>query len=1022
MALLPLAGWAQGTSIANYEIEILLSNFSYSAAAPVITPTVHQPNVQTALVQGTDYELVYYSTTSETPLAAAPKAVGTYRVGAHGIGSYTGYTSTKVTYNITPKNLADTHVVGQEDVADLTVGAFDYTACRTTEPNSATYDGEKWEPTLASVTLYGFAANQFVENEDYELEYGENINAGLANNNAGGSVTIKAKGTNFTGSKTVYFDIAKADIPQATITAATPTAIASLVYNGKEQALIETKTLDSKYGTLEYALGANPADADWATAAPKAKTANPTTGYVVKWRITGSNNYNDVAAAALANNVTIAKKDATLKLSLKEEVYDGQDGDPSAVKINYGGLASSDVKASLTNFAGMVHVEFFTNNNFGNENDDNSADDQVVAEADYNGNYTNVGTYLVKAIIDENDGEQEPTANPFFENYNITSDESDYRGEYYKIAGRPITFKARDIEFDYGTNPAMPAAVTVDDNTADPAVVGTIELTAGSFAEGEDFDDISTDFSFAWSEAYQGEAKTLEGALVLNVKEIGAQVNPRSDAGSNYIITTVAGDIKFRKTLMTVYVNSFEKEYGETIDAENDFSYDAPEALKEGTEVYTVWDEDGNEQIEDFATKTLTPGVYMIKLTAEALDNGERKVDANSFQPGYVVITEKEITIDMSGKTVTVNQKADKATLQQYVSQEDFASQLEDQLVGDDEINYEIIFNTDGQGAVEIDQTGKLISAVGPYNAGYTGYAFTENDDDVEVKQNAYYVITFVPGKLVVNEENTLILDEDDAELATRIADAAALCATSTQQNPITYAVTFKRANLTGGFWNAMVLPFETTVREVSNALGYAVVDMLETSTDGDAHFKIAFGTIPANTPFMVKTDADVVFDGVAQVGNPGDANYVAPQAQVKFTKKTIETTNIVDDFHGSQALFDDGHNKFYGIYTPYTLAANNTTERMLGRATAAEKDNSWQIFQGYAVKNTRGILILEKNLSARIFIEEPDGSTTVINSIDADGVAMPAEGWYTLNGVKLQSMPTEKGIYINNGKKVVIK
>ena len=205
MALLPLAGWAQGTSIANYEIEILLSNFSYSAAAPVITPTVHQPNVQTALVQGTDYELVYYSTTSETPLAAAPKAVGTYRVGAHGIGSYNGYTSTKVTYNITPKNLADTHEDGEDVVADLAVGAFVYTACRTPEPTSATYDGKKWEPTLASVTLYGFNANQFVENVDYELEYGENINAGLANNNAGGSVTIKAKGTNFTGSKTVYF-------------------------------------------------------------------------------------------------------------------------------------------------------------------------------------------------------------------------------------------------------------------------------------------------------------------------------------------------------------------------------------------------------------------------------------------------------------------------------------------------------------------------------------------------------------------------------------------------------------------------------------------------------------------------------------------------------------------------------------------------------------------------------------------------------------------------------------------------
>ena len=58
--------------------------------------------------------------------------------------------------------------------------------------------------------------------------------------------------------------------------------------------------------------------------------------------------------------------------------------------------------------------------------------------------------------------------------------------------------------------------------------------------------------------------------------------------------------------------------------------------------------------------------------------------------------------------------------------------------------------------------------------------------------------------------------------------------------------------------------------------------------------------------------------------------------------------------------------------------------------------------------------------------MQEADGSTTTIRSIDADttgeGKAFAAQGWYTLDGMKLNAAPTEKGVYINNGKKVVIK
>jgi hypothetical protein len=32
------------------------------------------------------------------------------------------------------------------------------------------------------------------------------------------------------------------------------------------------------------------------------------------------------------------------------------------------------------------------------------------------------------------------------------------------------------------------------------------------------------------------------------------------------------------------------------------------------------------------------------------------------------------------------------------------------------------------------------------------------------------------------------------------------------------------------------------------------------------------------------------------------------------------------------------------------------------------------------------------------------------------------AKGWYTISGVKLNGKPTQKGMYINNGKKIVIE
>lgn len=77
---------------------------------------------------------------------------------------------------------------------------------------------------------------------------------------------------------------------------------------------------------------------------------------------------------------------------------------------------------------------------------------------------------------------------------------------------------------------------------------------------------------------------------------------------------------------------------------------------------------------------------------------------------------------------------------------------------------------------------------------------------------------------------------------------------------------------------------------------------------------------------------------------------------------------------------------------------------------------------EGFKVGAFRSYFQLtDANVSA-IVLNFGDGETTGINSIDNGKLTIDNDAWYTLDGRKLQGMPTTKGIYIYNGKKVVIK
>ena len=281
-----------------------------------------------------------------------------------------------------------------------------------------------------------------------------------------------------------------------------------------------------------------------------------------------------------------------------------------------------------------------------------------------------------------------------------------------------------------------------------------------------------------------------------------------------------------------------------------------------------------------------------------------------------------------------------------------------------------------------------MTSGDGTYNAGYKVL--------VGETTNANYTIAWgVTGKLIVAEEAQLALDRKADDLLAQLSVA----------NGKTYTVTFtNNIKLEGGKWNCMVLPFDITVAKLSAAMkgagdanGYAIVDLLSTKTTGldDIRFQLYMGEIPANTPFLVKTATDVKWN---EITFPS-VEITAPtkEEQVGATATDVEFVGV---FKAKKGVDDD--EIWYLNDQKYIASPNITINAFSAFLRTPEQDAE----------------------NARIFIEDiDDNGTTVIKELNIkDMTATTVNGWYTLNGVKLNGVPTEKGIYINNGKKIVIK
>ena len=281
----------------------------------------------------------------------------------------------------------------------------------------------------------------------------------------------------------------------------------------------------------------------------------------------------------------------------------------------------------------------------------------------------------------------------------------------------------------------------------------------------------------------------------------------------------------------------------------------------------------------------------------------------------------------------------------------------------------------------------------------YVGEGSKATNYDFETLSN------FTAGKvIVVAAAGTVVLD-DSNDLT---SDTELQAHNGTEKH-----VTFTSRQLTGGKWNVLVLPFDIEVSDLSTALGYAVVDAFNTTkTDGNIHFDIFLNEIKANTPILVMPKANINLNAVTFLSKT--IKYKKTGSGRPYTLNADNNPYVENAAAGVKFV---GTYKAKSLWGPgYRYMAGGT---FYGTTNLPETDPE-------IIKPLRAYLDLTEATSAApmIIIQEPDGSTTAISTVNADNFVnnYTKDGWYTINGLKLDDMPTTKGVYIHNGKKVVIK
>ena len=663
-----------------------------------------------------------------------------------------------------------------------------------------------------------------------------------------------------------------------------------------------------------------------------------------------------------ALDFTIDQAPLTVMTLPQEKIYDGKNFDLSTAKYNIAGRVGNDATVSVTGLVAECET---------------LAADKGTYPVTVNTTAAKIGELALNA------------------NYNITVVPVDWT-----VNARPVTLTVPDVNMVKGDAlPAAPALAAKDVEAGYDAKTGDVKGETGAI-KADDQTTIAAAYTAALAND-KGEA--LEGVTKENIEAkdyAGAFKATKTGAVSdNYVVTVVKGTLKVKGADFTIMpVVESDIEYGNTYTIGY---YAAGATIDESKLVFVI---DGKEypynktQIAGLPTAR---GSYPVTIKEGSAVGVGNNIDGKAtLQSSAFSIIQRKLTLTVKDQTVHTDDPT--SIIAELTAGAKGYTLAEGQsVVGDDVLALTYTLDTKKISVAD----GKIKGYVAPNDKNTADAILVEVDAKSDV--NANYDITIVKsvgGKLNIDE--------------THVADLAAATATATitegANNGSKYTVTISGRQLTAEKWNVLVLPFDVNPLEFCNAVGtYAVFNTLS-KVEKDAtdplkdkiYFKLAMNTIPANQPFLVKPLAAVDFDSMNDNNTPKDPT--DDYKNIKFNNVIFKDATPTQEIAGAN---------FIGTYA----------------ASAPTSADFWALQEGAfkhfssakTIKFTRAYIELTSGASAaEFFVEDIDNNgVTAIKSLNLDTMkSVDMNGWYTIGGVKLQGAPVEKGVYINNGKKVVIK
>ena len=706
---------------------------------------------------------------------------------------------------------------------------------------------------------------------------------------------------------------------------------------------------------------------------------------------------------------SIAKKTIAVYVADKNNDYTGAAQTLTGITPQWSNLEDDD--AAANNASDFFEVKFATVNG------------QTITEA---AAPTNAGDYKIAAFAKVDNETNLWTSSNLYKNYT-----ANFTASKYKVNPIAASVAPRSQSMTKGQVAAeqFNAVATLYDETTAPT--GTVELTG---VLDNDKETLIGYIELSLAEGTYDEAQNYENAISVEVKDntglTEEQITAKTAFLANYTIDFEAnkGTFIVSNASFTLFPTSFDLTYGDeyTVGDENfsfgtlnfDGTIDATKvsySLKKGNQTWT----------SESTDLPKNAGTYKILIS---LSENPAGYDAPTTMEGTMRILPATLTI--TPKAQILNADAKESVLDE-LNVNDNKVTISGKKYDDDVIEYSLVFNTSAEAEPEDGSipSGKweTVEATATTDA-YKKLTAAEDDEfengimvvlgaATDDNANANYILDAenMYGKIEVIGANTLVLDRNDVDLVSKIQAAATASHNgNTELNNI--KVKFANRTMKAQKWYAMVLPFPTSVTELSPNFGYAVVNVLKEQNDpSKVQFKLYMEQIPANTPFLVK-----VYNAANTTA--GNLQYGVDLDDVEFTQKTI--TTVAND---GLAEVTDGTagNKFIGTYKAQAWTETSDYRWILNSGAGEEgKFQKCDVNPGKC-SALGAYLETASNLDSfarSIFVEEPDGSTTAINTITGEQINFVNDAWYTLNGVKLNGMPTEKGVYINNGKKIVIK